>query len=488
MRSVTRRLAVMVTTALLAFLGACGGGDSKDGGSPPPPETTTGVLSAGVISGFGSVYVNGVHYGTDDVTVVMDDVVATVAQLRIGQYVEVKGHEHAYRNQADCDAEIIRYHNVLEGPITTIDAVGGSLVAMGQIVRVTLETVIGDGIQPASIEGLETGDVVEVSGVVPLSGPIDATRIDIKPDGGPYDVTGYVADLQADLNRFHVNDLVIDYNAANMEDFPGGDPAAGDLVLVKGFTFDPDGAFVATRIELRSDDWLKPASGDVARIEGVVVDYVSATEFRVGGGHVATAFTTAYENGTAGDLADGVMVRVTGVADATGSLVATRIAFMQVSDVRIVAQVADLDPLARTLGLLGVEVATSDVTHFQDMSQINLRDFGFDDLTIGVWADVRGYEDPEGSGAVHATRVVRIDPAEQVRLRGDFRDPVRPGFRILAVYVETTTATRFVLEGNVRLTADEFYAQAPGELVEAWGSWSAGTLAADRVEIKVSAD
>ena len=488
MRSVTRRLAVMVTTALLAFLGACGGGDSKDGGSPPPPETTTGVLSAGVMSGFGSVYVNGVHYGTDDVTVVMDDVVATVAQLRIGQYVEVKGHEHAYRNQADCDAEIIRYHNVLEGPITSIDAVGGSLVAMGQIVRVTLETVIGDGIQPASIEGLETGDVVEVSGVVPLSGPIDATRIDIKPDGGPYDVTGYVADLQADLDRFQLNDLVIDYNAANMEDFPGGDPAAGDLVLVKGFTFDPDGAFVATRIELRSDDWLKPASGDVARIEGVVVDYVSATEFRVGGGHVATASTTAYENGTAGDLADGVMVRVTGVADATGSLVATRIAFMQVSDVRIVAQVADLDPLARTLGLLGVEVATSDVTHFRDMSQINLRDFGFDDLTIGVWADVRGYEDPEGSGAVHATRVVRIDPAEQVRLRGDFRDPVRPGFRILAVYVETTTATRFVLEGNVRLTADEFFAQAPGELVEAWGSWSAGTLAADRVEIKVSAD
>ena len=41
-------------------------------------------------------------------------------------------------------------------------------------------------------EGLAVGDVVEVSGVVPQDGVIDATRIDLKPDGGPYDVTGYV--------------------------------------------------------------------------------------------------------------------------------------------------------------------------------------------------------------------------------------------------------------------------------------------------------
>ena len=166
-------------------------------------------------------------------------------------------------------ANVIRYHNVLEGPITSIDTVASSFVAMGQTVRVSLDTSLGDGIQPASIEGLAVGDVVEVSGIVPATGAIDATRVDIKPDGGPYDVTGYVANLSEATHRFSINDLVVDYSAANMDDFATGDPSAGDLVLVKGFTFDPDGAFAATRVELRSDDWLMPGPGDLVDVEGI---------------------------------------------------------------------------------------------------------------------------------------------------------------------------------------------------------------------------
>ena len=41
---------------------------------------------------------------------------------------------------------------------------------MGQTVLATLDTVFGDDITPASIDGLAIGDVVEVSGVVPEAG------------------------------------------------------------------------------------------------------------------------------------------------------------------------------------------------------------------------------------------------------------------------------------------------------------------------------
>jgi hypothetical protein len=122
------------------------------------------------------------------------------------------------------------------------------------------------------------------------------------------------------------------------------------------------------------------------------------------------------------------------------------------------------------------------------MSVLALRDFGLDDVVVGTWLDVRGYEQPAGSGRVVATHVVRIDPADGVRLRGPFRDPAPPSFDILSVLVTTSDATRFVLEGNVRLTAAEFFTQAPGELVEAWGTWSAPVLSAQRVEIKISDD
>jgi hypothetical protein len=485
MKGRTNRLSLLAVVALLVGLGACSSSDSsKDTNPPPPPPATTSVVTNGVITGFGSVYVGGVRYGTDDSSVTMDDRPADPLQLKVGQYVELKGHAHA---DGGHDAEVIRYHDVLEGPITRIDAVAGSFVVMGQTVRVTLETVFGDGIVPASIEGLAVDDVVEVSGIVPADGLIDATRIDVKPDGGPYDVSGYVTGVSVAGHRFDLNALVVDYSSANMEDFVAGDPAVGDLVKVTGFTFLADGAFVATHVELRSDDYLAAGPGDVVEIEGFVEDFESATDFRVAGWDVTTTASTTYEHGTVADLADGARVKVKGVANADGVLVAQKIAFREVSTIRIVAQLDGLS-LSGHLQLLGVDVTVADNTVFRDMSALGLREFGLDDLAVGNWLDVRGYEQSEGSGAVMATQVVRIDPASEVRVRGPFRDAARPSFDILSVLVTTSDSTRFVLEGSVRITADEFFAQAPGELVEAWGTWSAPVLSAQRVEIKLGED
>jgi hypothetical protein len=485
MKVVASRFRVVTATALLLVLGACSSSDSNnDDGTPPPPPATTGVLSTGVITGFGSVYLNGERYDTNDVAVTMDDQAADMSQLRVGQYVELKGHEHG---AGDLDAEVIRYHNVLEGPVSSIDLGAGTFVAMGQTVLATLETVFGDDITPASVEGLAVGDVVEVSGLVPQDGVIDATRIDLKPDGGPYDVTGYVSTVSVAGHRFDLNGLVVDYSTANMEDFTTGDPAVGDLVLVKGFTFLGDGAFLAIHVELRSEDRLAAGPGDVVEVEGLVADFVSVTNFKVAGWKVTTTAATEYEHGTAADLVNGVHVFVKGVADATGVLVARKIAFREVSEIRVVAQVDAIAPYGE-LVLLGLGVATTDTTVYQDMSAASLRDFGLADVVVGTWLDVRGYEEPAGSGRVVAVHVVRIDPADGVRLRGPFRDPAPPSFDILSVLVTTSDATRFVLEGNVRLTAAEFFSRAPGELVEAWGTWSAPVLSAQRVEIKISDD
>lgn len=475
--------AMAAAAALLLGLGACGGGGGDSTWTPTPTPSTVGVTSVGTISGFGSVYVNGVRYDTACVAVTMDDQPATVEQLRIGQYVEVKGHMHDYPSVSDASAEVIRYHNVLEGPVASIDLAGGSFVAMGQTVLVSLETVFGDGIDPAALDGLAVGDVVEVSGLVPVDGIVHATRIDVLPDGGPYDVSGYVTAVAAAEHRFDVNALAVDYSSANIEDFPSGAPAVGDLVLVKGFTFLADGTFVATRVELRSDDFLGAGPGDVVEVEGEVAGFVSITDFAVADRQVTTTPTTVYEHGTAADLADGVQVKVVGLSTTAGVVVAHKIAFREVSDVRLVGQLEAIGP-GGALTLLGVPATTDEATTYQDMSTLALREFGLDDLAVGDWLDLRGYETPAGSGQVIATRVVRIDPATGVRVRGPFRDPARPNFDVLTVLVATTDATKFVRDG-VKLTPDTFYTLATGELVEAWGTWNASVLTAERVEIKV---
>lgn len=487
MRSFVSRFGVLAVSALLVALGACGGGDSSKDTSPPP-ALTTGVLSVGVITGFGSVYVDGVRYDTSSAQVTMDGAAATPAQLRVGQYVEVKGHAQGNGHYAD----VIRYHNVLEGPVTSVDVAASSFVAMGQTVLVTSGTSLGDDIQPSSIAGIAVGDVVEVSGVVPLSGPIDATRVDIKPDGGPYEVTGYVAGVDTILHAFGINALAVDYSSANMADFPTGEPADGDLVLVKGFDFAGDGAFLATEVELRSDDYLQADPGDLVEVEGMIADFVSATDFQVAGMHVTTTAATTYEHGTVADLADGVAVRVKGKIDAAGVLVASRIGFEVENTVRIVAQVSSVDAAGGTLALLGLDVATDEFTRFEDDSALDLREFDLGDVAVGDWLDVRGYEQPAGSGTVVATRVERIDAQEQVRLRGPFQATVEPDFAILTVTVTTSDSTVFRLESaeppGDKLTREQFFALAPDQIVEAWGDWTGAALAADRVVIKVCDD
>jgi len=484
MKGFARRLSMTAAAALLVGLGACGGSDSHDKVVPPPPVQETGVVSVGVITGFGSVYVNGVRYDTNGASVLMDDQAAAESALKVGQYVELKGHSLGAEHYAD----VIRYHNVIEGPIASIDVAASSFVAMGQTVLVTTETSLGDDITPSSIEGLAVADVVEVSGVVTTGGVIEATRVDIKPDGGPFDVTGYVSKLAPDAKLFNINALVVDYSRANMEDFTTGQPSEGDLVLVKGFTFDPYGTFVATRVELRSDDWLKADAGDELEVEGTITDFVSAAAFKVAGRAVTTTPTTLYEHGTAANLANDVLVEVEGTANAEGVLVAFKVKFKEVSTIRIVAQIETLVTADGSMKLLGLDVATNEATRYEDKSALALRDVNFADLAVGNWVDVRGYEDPAGSNAVTATRVVRIDPADGVRLRGPFLDPARPNFHILSVLVATTDATRFVLEEGIRLTSAEFFTQAVDDIVEAWGTWENSTLTAERVEIKVNDD
>jgi hypothetical protein len=355
---------------------------------------------------------------------------------------------------------------------------------------VTLDTVFGDDIDPGSIEGLAVDDVVEVSGVVPADGVIVATRIDVKADGGPYDVSGYVTSVSPAEHRFNLNALVVDYSTANMEDFTTGDPAAGDLVKVTGSTFLMDGALVALHVELRSDDYLTAGPGDVVEVEGPVADFLSVTDFTVAGWDVTTTASTTYEHGTSTDLADGVLVIVKGVADANGVLVAHKIAFQEVSSIRIVAQLDAMSPYG-DMELLGVDVTATGTTVFQDMSALALREFDYYDLAVGNWLDVRGYEEPDGSGAVVATHVVRVDPASGVRMRGPFRNPAPPSFDILSVLVTTDPYTCFIVEGgncSDGMTAAEFFAEAEGELVEAWGTWNAPVLDPQRVEIKVDDD
>jgi hypothetical protein len=87
-----------------AALVACGGGDSGTvampgtggTGSPLLPGTGgTGIFALGPITGFGSVWVNGVRYDDSAAAVLLDGVSASSAELRVGMVAGLQGTRDA---------------------------------------------------------------------------------------------------------------------------------------------------------------------------------------------------------------------------------------------------------------------------------------------------------------------------------------------------------------------------------------------------------
>ena len=78
---------VITFTLLLNACGSGGGGGSgavAPPAAPPPAPAPTGVTTTGVITGFGSVHVNGVEFETDSSDFDSDDDVADESELKVG--------------------------------------------------------------------------------------------------------------------------------------------------------------------------------------------------------------------------------------------------------------------------------------------------------------------------------------------------------------------------------------------------------------------
>lgn len=485
-------LAVVAGTAMTVVLGSCGG-DGGGGGIAPPPPLSTTVMTTGAITGFGSVYVNGVRYTTGGADIEIDGVKATQGDLRVGQVIDVKGS----MTDGSASADVIRYHHNLEGPVTSLG--GLSLVAMGQTVLVDSGTSLGDGIaiDPDRLEitGLAIGDIVEVSGLIDAEGRIEATRVDIRLHGGAYDVYGTASDVNPALQTFQINALRVDYSSANIEDFPSGAPSDGDLVLVTGLEFDDDGDFLAKKVELRYDTAVMPGPGNTVHVEGLVTDFVSATDFEVAGWPVTTTSATVYENATVADLALDAHVCVVGILNSDGVLVASRVTFHVENTIRMVSTLSAIDLANNRLTVFGLTVSTDRNTRFEDESAAAVEPFRLADLHTDDWVDVRGYEYPGGSGQVFATRVERIDDQGALahRMRGPLRNAVSPDFDVLTVAVHTTAETLFREETAPgepanKLDPADFFALEEGTLVEARGSWSGAALTASYAVVKTSDD
>lgn len=471
----------------LTTISACGGSSSGNG-SQNPAGPVGGIgrngFAVGSISTFGSIVVNGVRYDTSSATFTVNDTAGNESDLRVGQIVAVTGTID--ENGTTGTAETVTFDDNVTGPVESVDLVGSELVVLGQVVLVRPETSFDDSFAPVSLEGVNVGQVIEVSGQIDASGNIVATRIELKPAAIQFEVHGTVSNLDAANMRFDINGLTVDFSSATLDNFPGGQIANGDFVEAKGSTLGAAGELLATSVELES---LLPdaADGDRVEIEGFITRFTSAQDFDVAGLSVTTNGNTAFEGGTAADLGLNVKVEAEGDINANGVLVATKIDIRRSKAVRMTADADSVDAANNSVVVLGITVTVDGLTRLEDKSNADVDPLTLADISAGDYLEIRGDEMPAGSGEVLATIFEREDPDTEASLQGFVESINQPSFTILGVTINTSGATVYRDANDNILTANEFFNQlTTGSLVKAEGAEvSDTTISATEVEFEV---
>ena len=475
---------MIVAAAALAVLVACGGGSMSGSNVNPVQGVSQTVSTSGTITAFGSVFVNGVRYDVSAAKLNKNGRVVAQAALAVGEVALVRGKQNLSSGQGS--AESVEVEDNVVGPVGTITGTS-ELTVLGQTVKVTAGTSFGKGITPADLTGLKAGDPVEVSGLADATGAIAATRITRADVNEPLQVLGTVAGLDATAHTFTVNALKVDFTNAAVTGFTAGHPADGDMVVVRGTVFvaatmilTADAVALAGTDPRESADGQHAESGHV-ELEGLVANFVSATDFEVAGAKVTTNATTTFKGGSATDLVNGARIEVRGMLDANHVLVADSIEINHVAAIELESTASAMT--ADSLMLLGVTVTVDANTRFEDKSSTNVQMFTLKDVANGDTVLVRGYETPAGSGKILARKLERLPASTDVVVRGPFTATTAPQFTILGITVDATNASFGQVDENGSMTSADFFTMAVGQIVDVHGTASGTTVTATAVRI-----
>lgn len=411
------------------------------GGDSGTATSAQAVVSTGTITGFGSVYVNGVRYRTQDTTrlriedqdVQFDQ--QTVGQriedrLRLGMMVTVRG---ALDDNANGIATLIEYEDNLEGRVTTVDTATNSFMALGQKVFVDNGTVL-EGVTLATLASL-SGQDVEVSGYSNPDGSIRATRVETRSGLGEYELKGTMQNLDSAGKTFTIGGLTVDYSLAQNLQFSLQNGAYVE-VRVPATDYDP----VLNRIqatnqlrieaELRIQERAKYADGDMAEVEGLVSGFNAAVpnSFSVNGTPIKISNTTSFIGGDQNDLSNGIMLEVEG--DMSGGVLQASLVRFK-SFIKMDANVEASD--ASTITELGIAVTYTDATVLQGLTTTQLSANGAVNYKVKICAY------PSGSLIIaNYVEVKSTLPGLQVMLQGTVDTIAPPLFTVLGVTVDTS--------------------------------------------------
>ena len=444
-----RAMTIVAVLTIVALVGCGGGGGGEDTAGTASAVTST---SEGPIAGFGSIIMNGDRWETSSADVDVEGVPGSQSDLAVGMVVRIEGSKSNGRARA----RRVIFAPRLVGPIRSIEELSPDARALEILGRRAIVSRTSTHFRDTTLDDLEVDDLVLVSGLVNEADELEATFLRDRGDAivGESRVRtfGTVEGLSGGSFMIGTSEILFDGDT-ELEDLGEDGLSEGDVVRVRGILLAND-AIDASHIKGREDD--DDDDMDEVEIQGIVSDYVSIADFKVGDRQVDASGARLMPNDPT-LLRDGVLVEAEGRCREDGVLVATKLKFRS-HRVRIHAEVAfddDVDPINRELTLLGIPITVDDGARLRDRRD-RIDGFDLEDIVAGDFLEVRGIARPDGS--VIAAHVHR-DRFGDIRLKGPVTTIDRDAYEIgvLGLVIPTSSRTEFEMEDGARLSRDAFF-------------------------------
>lgn len=454
-----RSLIYSLIISLISFtLASCGGGGSAGIGG-------TGITSGGTITGFGSIFVNGVEYDTSTSTITINGSNANESDLKLGMFVLVRGTLDS--NNTTGTASSISINIELKGPVSAAPSVDlnnntVTFSVLGNTVIASADSTVFDG-SGFLYNTIAMGDVVEIHGLLDSTDTIQATRIEkqgiVMPGITEVEVNGTLGNVQSAMSfvlATATSSIIVDHDGSiDFSSLP-----FGTALEVKGILTATN---EITASEIEQKDSLLLNTDDEVEFEGIITEYIDDSNFKING--IQIDASTALKKPLTLSLANDIKIEVEG-SFSNNVLIANEIETRS-GEIKIQSVVSDVANNKISLSYASgqtIEVTINSISKLEDDTSSS--SFAITDIMVGDYLEITGYVNDSEIIVVDLKREM-LDTNDAAILKGDVSaiggSVGAETIDILGVIYPTDSSTSFEID-DMSKTRTEFFAELANRL------------------------
>ena len=492
MKPKTKKINWLLALTLLFPITACiDGPNIAEGGIGG-----TGIGS-GSISGFGSIFVNGIKYDVNSADIFIEGSLASESELDLGMVVSIQGSFDP--DSLEGKATQIDYQPNIIGNVDSVNIATKFIIVEGQTVTVDALTVF----HGTDLVSLTAGTRVTVSGLPNRSGNLVARYVAVRsnfqaseigdPNNGVSSASEPTFD-PTDSANFSTSSITIEGKVSALDPFSTSfllgarqvdysQASVAPDVLANGVKVRVSGDATQTTMAARKISLASPLlsgqDGTVYALDGYVQNTPN-NNILINGNEVLLTAATKVTNGRISTLRQDDHIQVIGRFNSDNSLIAESVTFLNSASVRIEAEIELID--RNRITLAGIPTTVSSRTIMLDSSAERIRRFSTGDLRIGEKLIVHGTSD--NNIEVVLSRLERKDTLQNTILEGPVNTiTVETSFDILGTTIDTTNISIYQDRDGQDISSSEFFnTLLEGDVIQVIGSRNGSIFQASEVK------